>query len=227
MDYDKFFDLMGNNVRRKILSCLVRGPMSIRELDEVINVSRQALLKQLKLLQNYGLIEIREAKTNPNKKGPSPYIYNLKKFYTMHFEMTPAYFDPSIMLITFSNEEIKNGLKSIKAQQDLTFADMFRELEKINEELDVLTKQYNQKIYEKNLLIKNITDQIESVFTDSEEKEVLYHLLKDPVKARNGISFDEIVKCLNLRKDFVEKVLENLEKMNVIRRKSNGLYIIT
>ena len=57
MDHDEFFDIMGNIVRRKILSQLTQGPMSMKDLVKEIDVSRQAILKQINDLIEKGLVE--------------------------------------------------------------------------------------------------------------------------------------------------------------------------
>ena len=72
-DLDTTLNLLQNKVRRQILERLVREPHYPMQLADRIGVSQQAIMKHLKLLENQGLIETRNDKSNVGR-GRTQYI---------------------------------------------------------------------------------------------------------------------------------------------------------
>jgi DNA-binding transcriptional ArsR family regulator len=56
-------DALGNPVRRKILTELRRSPLSVGALAERFPVSRPAVSRHLRVLEDAGLVELRERGT--------------------------------------------------------------------------------------------------------------------------------------------------------------------
>ena len=50
------FDALGDPTRRRILQCLCSGPRPVGELAEELPIGRPAVSKQLKVLENAGLV---------------------------------------------------------------------------------------------------------------------------------------------------------------------------
>ncbi|NOT34629.1 MAG: winged helix-turn-helix transcriptional regulator [Candidatus Eisenbacteria bacterium] len=75
-------DALGSPVRREILRRLSSGPLAVHELASRFSVSRPAISRHLRVLQDAGLVEVRSAGTR------SLYSVRLKGF-----ESARAYLD--------------------------------------------------------------------------------------------------------------------------------------
>ena len=54
------FDALGNPVRRAILQELRMGPLSVGEIASRVSVSRPAVSRHLRMLEDVGLVQMRE-----------------------------------------------------------------------------------------------------------------------------------------------------------------------
>ena len=56
MDASEVLDVLGNETRRRILRLLCEGPKYLIQLSRELNVSQQAILKHIAVLERYGFI---------------------------------------------------------------------------------------------------------------------------------------------------------------------------
>jgi predicted transcriptional regulator len=226
MEDDEFFDMMGNEVRRKIINFLARGPKSINELNQFIDVSRQAILKQLNELEKLGIIQAREANERPKKTGPAPYEYSLKKVFTVHYDIGSVGGNPYIVRM-----EIAPTADIPQEHPDLStvisLKEEFEKINQVNDDLENLSTEYQEKYSQKIQSQRHIQEFIRDRIDAVEEQNVLQLLLVNPKKAVQGFSGEEISDALNMRKEFVDLVLENLVRMGLLKKNDDEKYIVT
>ncbi|MHA1680574.1 MAG: ArsR/SmtB family transcription factor [Promethearchaeota archaeon] len=225
---EEFFEIMGNEVRRNILQLLSRGPMSMRELTALLDVSRQAILKQLKAMEEKGLIVHEKEDSEESRKGPIPRVYQLRNFFTLTYEMNPSYVKPRIIQLGLLPGTRSKVTQEVEVEEEeINFNSCFDELVDIDTKLEKIIREHKQIYREKNMLIRRIIHKIDSMSSyGQEEKNVLYYMLKYPRKAVEGMKLEEISRFLNLRKDFAKAVMANLQKTGIVdlKRQEGGEY---
>lgn len=228
MDYDEFFDIMGNDVRRKILQNLARGPMSIGKLNELIDVSRQSILKHLKDLEERGFVEAREADERDKKTGPNPHIYELKQLFTSLFDLNPNSFNPNILFLSIGDSEDEDSIEAGLQQPENieSIKPLMAILAELNQKLDEISKSYKEILVKKNQILLELKNIFDAVVLEGEEREVLNALLEQPEKASNGFTLEEIADQFQTRLDFMKFILGNLIEAGILERSPDGRYLV-
>jgi predicted transcriptional regulator len=227
-DEDDVFDIMGNAVRRKILMYLAQRPRSINELNEAIDVSRQAILKHLKDLEHRGFIEAREVEKQGKTPGPSPHMYELKQSFVIRFDLNPAAINPRIITLqlgfqTTSPEELEGlpvrpHLGSIK--------EAISQLSTFNKQLEKISNAYQEIHSKKQGLLHVLKRDVEIYIPGEEEREVLELLINNPEKAMLGFELQEISSEFEIRGDFMKFILDNLIAAGVVKHEQDGKYYL-
>jgi predicted transcriptional regulator len=229
-DDEWFFDILGNDVRRKIIQLLSRGPTSMKQFTDSVNVSRQAILKQLEQMRSKGLIESHdmELEEEEKRRGPPARVYNLTKFFKVEYEINPSFTEPLITRLFLlpgdvsdeKEEEDDSGKKNTTDMRQY-FQDLAR-LETAIQDLQIK----HRELYQKKLdLLNRLRQRIDDSFEDEEEKEILLYMLAHPARALEGMPFTEFAAVIPIRRDFLEAVLASLQKIGYIE-KNGELYRI-
>ncbi|HME54638.1 MAG TPA: helix-turn-helix domain-containing protein [Candidatus Lokiarchaeia archaeon] len=228
MDYDEFFDIMGNDVRRKILQNLARGPLSIGKLNALIDVSRQAILKHLKDLEERGFVETREADERDKKTGPNPHIYELKQLFTSLFDLDPSSFNPNILFLSIGDSEDINldEAELEKPENIASIKPLIANLAELNKKLVEISKSYKEFFVKKNQILQELKSIFDSIVIEGEEREILNALLEQPEKAMNGFTLEEFADKFQIRLDFMKFILGNLVEAGILGRSPDGRYFV-
>jgi len=229
-DDEWFFDILGSDVRRKIIHLLSRGPMSMKQFMDSVNVSRQAILKQLEQMRSKGLVESHdmELEEEEKRKGPPARVYTLTKFFKVEYEVNPSFTEPLVTRLfllpgDIDGEKEEEDDDAKKAPIDMR--ECFDDLSRLDAEIQGLQVQHRE-LYQKKVELHNrLRRHIDDSFEDVEEKEVLLYMLGHPTKALEGFSLPELAAAIPIRKDFLDAVLKNLERQGYIE-KTGGFYRI-
>ena len=76
VDFDEALNILENKARRAILKRLAKEPHYPLQLSELLEISQQAVVKHLKVLEEAGFVESEKV---PSVKGGPP-----KKMYTVN-----------------------------------------------------------------------------------------------------------------------------------------------
>nr|MDO8084241.1 helix-turn-helix domain-containing protein [Candidatus Sigynarchaeum springense]MDO8119128.1 helix-turn-helix domain-containing protein [Candidatus Sigynarchaeota archaeon] len=228
MDFDEIFDIMGNDVRRKILRYLAQGPLPIGKLEELIAVSRQAILKHLKDLEQKGFVEIDDAEKNEKTPGPNPHLYKLKQAFVIRCDVGPAAMNPKIITFNIDSQVFDMGelVESPETRPKISLKDKITELSKLNKQLDDITASYKETYAKKDAILKRLKIAIAKAVQGEEERETLELLINNPEKAIDGFTLVEISTALEIREDFMKFILGNLVDAGIVRQDENGRYYI-
>ncbi|MFX1238292.1 MAG: ArsR/SmtB family transcription factor [Promethearchaeota archaeon] len=103
--------MLGNPTRRMLLSKLAKVPHSASELANSLNISRQAVHSQLKLLEENGLIE--DMDKNPKKSK-----YRIKKGISVRIDISPDYYNIKYNTTNITNKKKPRSLKNTEFSND-------------------------------------------------------------------------------------------------------------
>jgi predicted transcriptional regulator len=225
-DDEWFFDMLGNDVRRKIIQLLSRGPTSMKQFTDVVNVSRQAILKQLEQMRSKGLVEAHDLELDEEekRKGPPALVYNLTKFFKVEYEINPSFTEPLVTRLFLLPGDVSEAKAKDDEQGNKHPADMrgnFQELAQLDVDIQELQSKHRDLYLKKIELLNQLRERIDDSFDDEEEKEILLYMLAHPARSLEGIPFSEIAAVVPMRRDFLEAVLTSLQKHGYVEKKGD------
>jgi predicted transcriptional regulator len=225
-DDDWFFDILGNDVRRKIIQLLSRGPMSMKQFTDSVSVSRQAIIKQLEQLRSKGLVDSHdmELEDEEKRKGPPARVYNLTKFFKVEYEVNPSFTEPLVTRLFLlpgdvSESKVKDDELDRKYPSDMKTC--FQDLAQLDENIQGLQIKHRELYQKKIELLNRLRERIDDSFDDEEEKDILLYMLAHPARSLEGIPISELASVVPMRRDFLEAVLASLQRFGYIERKGD------
>ncbi|MEX2681621.1 MAG: ArsR/SmtB family transcription factor [Candidatus Sigynarchaeota archaeon] len=227
---DWFFDILGNDVRRKIIQMLSRGPTSMKQFTDAVNVSRQAILKQLEQMQVKGLVESHDMELDGDekRKGPPARVYNLTKFFKIEYEVNPSFTEPLVTRLYLLPGEInktKLDDEELKKKYPTDIRECFKDLAQIDSNIQELQNKHRELYQKKVELLNRLRSRIDQSFDEKEEKEILLYMLAHPARSLEGMRVSELASVVPLRRDFLDAVLTSLQKHGYIERKGEMVRI--
>ena len=90
-EVDELFYLLENPTRRRILKLLSVErlyPLKMhKQLSREIDVTQQAIVKHLKILEEHGLVESQD---EPSNRGPNRRVYTASREISLHIDVGPS-----------------------------------------------------------------------------------------------------------------------------------------
>ncbi|MBD3211351.1 MAG: helix-turn-helix domain-containing protein [Candidatus Lokiarchaeota archaeon] len=173
---DGILEILGNPTRRVILSKLAKVPHSTSELHKALGISRQAVHSQLKILEQYNIIE----NLDPDTRGSK---YKIKSnlfvtidispdYYSIKYNMTEIGEDSESILLKDTKDS--NVYETIKeSSQKIKF--LGEKIRNIEEELLEIEKERRELLQKKECFIIELKDLMEKKYRDKLRKEKALH----------------------------------------------------
>ncbi len=98
LDLDSALSVLENSTRRKILQKLVKEVHYPLQLSKELNVSQQAVMKHLKVLEEHGMVESFEEKSDAG--GPPRKCYRPTRNFSIRIDFGPNTFRSRLMSFT-------------------------------------------------------------------------------------------------------------------------------
>jgi predicted transcriptional regulator len=90
VDFDEAMAILENQARRHILRHLVKEPHYPLQLSELLEISQQAVMKHIKVLENAGFVE---SQVVPSEKGgPPKKMYKVNQSFSLRLDLGPDLF---------------------------------------------------------------------------------------------------------------------------------------
>lgn len=229
LDDDKsvLFEVVGNEIRRKILRLLVLEPHYVSQLSKILDKSQPAILKHMKILEDMGIVVRNVQQASESNKGPDRHFFSINKSFTIMYSLSPHNVrenvwntDPTSESLDDSADESSiDGIKT-KIDQEETIAKKVAiingEIEQINNEMMEIEKQYITLERKRNNLLK-ITNSIIENSDDLQRKEMYEarQLLRKHV-CESRTCVQEISNLLNKKEKEIEQALSILKENNYI-----------
>lgn len=155
-ELDSIISVLENPIRRKILAKLAEEHHYPLQLSKELNISQQAIMKHLKVLEEHNLVESFEEKSTLG--GPPRKCYVSNKYISLRIDIGPNTFRSDIYDYKEMEEEIKKEEekdKEIIDNETQKFIEKFREILKIQEPKEKL-KELSDLIQELNLELEDL-----------------------------------------------------------------------
>ncbi len=203
MQLDQLLEMLGNPTRRMLLSKLAKVPHSASELANSLNISRQAVHSQLKLLEENGIIE--DIDENPKKSK-----YRIKKGISVRIDISPDYYNIKYATKDIQSKSIPTPLQNTEFSQDYTSIKKPEEkikflgetIKQIEDDINDLETERNDLLQKKQCCIIELKNLMDERFKN--------RLLETIRQRRNKEKL--VKKSLNLGEEIMFTLFFNPEK---------------
>ena len=209
-DLDMLLSVIENPTRRRILEAIVREPHYPLQLSRELGMSQQAIMKHLKVLEDYALV--RSFPEQSDQGGPSRKIYVPTTKFTIIVDFGPGLFDTTFVKLAMeamqwprlSNRQYEGPEELPDIGEKVL---VIREhLAKIDHELEALQRKREKLIERKEGALEEAAGIIEGSVEDYQTRRIIYEFVQSP-----ALSAQEIAEQLGLRDRNVEDTIKMLK----------------
>ena len=215
-DIDELFHLLENPTRRRILQLLSREQLYTLQLSREIDVSQQAVVKHLRILEEHGFVASRDA---PSDRGPNRRVYRSARSGSLHIDVGPSTFREQAALISDSShlsDEQRRVLAAISEARSMEPTARMDLLARVGEDLRHSLREHEQERQQLLALVGELNREVGRCSRKAEcsydERRLLHHMLQNPSYTIEGAS-----AALGLREAQVCTLLEGLEQRGLNR----------
>jgi ArsR family transcriptional regulator len=202
--------MIENPTRRRILEALVREPHYPLQLSRELGMSQQAIMKHLKVLEDYNLV--RSYPEASDQGGPARKRYVPTTKFTIIVDIGPGLFNVETVAISIDEgrnstgrrpEEERSGLEEIR-----TRLNQLREaVASVDIDIDHIQTERARLIGLKETAMQDADRIIEGNIADYQIRRIVYEYIQHPHSTPAIIA-----KELRLRDDLVEEILARLRE---------------
>ena len=215
-DIDELFHLLENPTRRRILQLLSREQRYTLQLSREIDVSQQAVVKHLRILEEHGFVASRD---EPSDRGPNRRVYRSARSVSLHIDVGPSTFREQAALISDSShlsDEQRRVLAAISEARSMEPTARMDLLARVGEDLRHSLREHEQERQQLLALVGELNREVGRCSRKAEcsydERRMLHHMLQNPSYTIEGAS-----AALGLREAQVCTLLEGLEQRGLNR----------
>jgi ArsR family transcriptional regulator len=212
-DLDMLLSVIENPTRRRILEALVREPHYPLQLSRELGMSQQAIMKHLKVLEEYSLV--RSFPEESDQGGPTRKIYVPTTKFTIIVDFGPGLFDTTFVKLAMEAMQWPR-LSSRQYDGPSEPPDIGEEvlelrdrLFRIDSELEALQSKREKLIERTEDALEEAARIIEGSVEDYQTRRIIYEFVQSPALSAQGIA-----EQLGLRDRNVEEVIRKLRGQN-------------
>ncbi len=143
---DILLSLVENPTRRRILARIVQEPSYPLQLSKELGLSTQAILKNLALMEQCGVVEKREVRSD---MGPNRALYSPSMEFTLVVDMRSN---------VFSAKLVEPEIPAISDREDMT-----ARLEEIEARITELDRERSRLLSERSRIIRMLSSRMDGV----------------------------------------------------------------
>lgn len=205
---DTLLMLLENPTRRRILRRLTVESHYPLQLAKELKLSTQAVMKQLDVLEKFGLVKCTRIQSN---MGPSRKCYFTIKGVSLRLDMAPNLFETRIRELPSAFTDYEALTESTDSYDPDELMNVRKTLMKINRQISVMDKEIFDLMRIKEEQLGKANQIMKQLFEEYDEREVLHYVL-----AKEDFTLSEISESLGLREERIRDVLRRLSRMKLI-----------
>ncbi|MHA1521307.1 MAG: ArsR/SmtB family transcription factor [Promethearchaeota archaeon] len=208
---NEFYSLLGNDIRRKILSKLAKFQRYASDLAIDLGVSKQAIKKHLDKLVEFGLVKQIESQDDQKKQY---YQINPNIVLSARIDLTPNFYHVSVQntpedlaeeISKLDHDPRTAMISSTKARIDYgslnhSLKYLGGELHKLEAQIAEVETKRKEILIQKTVMLNRIQMIINAIVEDDLEKDVIFSLFFDTHSTVEGLTLNDIINELFLRK---------------------------
>ncbi|MCK5292628.1 MAG: helix-turn-helix domain-containing protein [Thermoplasmata archaeon] len=214
---DEILAVLENPTRRRILQKISRERHYPLQLSKELKVSQQAIVKHLKVLENFNLVKCKPEKSDAG--GPERKCYVASYNFSLMIDYAPNLFSAELKSLNVKTK-LEGEYKELeKKWNELLSTDDPKKrlneisdfLHRIDEEINDLEAKRAQLMGLKNEAMREAHTAVEMLNRDYDERRLLYYMLG---KADRNLA--RISERLNLREKVVKDMLRRLGESEIV-----------
>jgi ArsR family transcriptional regulator len=215
---DDLFNILGNETRRRILQLLAEEPKYLLQLARNMNVTQQAILKHLNILERCGIVTSYEAKSD--LAAPPRKYYGLAKSLCLSIGLTPNIVDFVAQEIPREADvskllppkllDLQRQIKQLESNKDPVEAINLsnRLASDINKQI---TDLKNAEIFLRNLR-QRVAEKAHTIIRETFDTPLERRLLYLTLGSEGSVDIDSLSEMLDVREKELEKAISTIRK---------------
>jgi len=216
VDFETAMTILENKARRKILEMLVREPHYPLQLSQHLEISQQAVMKHLKVLEEAGFVESEQVKSD--KGGPPKKIFSVKQSFSLRLDLGPDLFRsdhrklPPGGPVRLSSKLPSGAVdiaEKIGGRRKVSLSEAAHLLTQLNETLEQLDAQRDALIALHQQVMSRVSNTVEENFIEYEERNLVHTLLERP---QRPLDLDAWSETLRLEVPRAEEIINEVRE---------------
>jgi len=215
-EVDELFYLLENPTRRRILQLLSVERHYPLQLSREIDVTQQAVVKHLRILEEHGLVKSRD---EPSSRGPNRRVYAASREVSLHIDIGPSTYkqkaetDFDISSLSEQNRRVLDAVEESRHMDSKARMDL---LSRVSEDLRKSINDVEDERRSLMALVGELNREISSTARSAdctyEERRLLRHILHN-----KDYTIEGAAASLGLREAEVRLILESLQNRGLTR----------
>jgi predicted transcriptional regulator len=212
--FDTAIRILENKVRREILKRLVREPHYPLQLSQQLDVSQQAVMKHLKLLEESGFVQ---SSVVPSEKGgPPKKSYSVQQSFSLRLDLGPDLFRTEhrrlpaggpMRLAAKMPARAVGIAERIGSRRKIPVGEAMNLLSELDITLEGLDSQRDALVAMQQQVHSRVSKSVDDGFDQYEERRVVHSMLESPLRP---IDLDQLMGELRLGFNQAEKLMEEV-----------------
>ncbi len=216
VDFDNAMTILENKARRLILEMLVREPHYPLQLSQHLEISQQAVMKHLKVLEEAGFVQSEKVKSD--KGGPPKKIYSVKQSFSLRLDLGPDLFRSDhrtlppggpIRLSSKLPNEALGVADKLGGRRKVSVSEAMEMVGMLNETLESLDAQRDALIALHQQVMSRVSSTVDEKFLEYEERNLIHTLLEKP---RRPVDLDAWSENLRLEVPRAEEIITEVRE---------------
>ena len=226
--FDESLSILENPTRRSILRHLVKEPHYPLQLSELLDVSQQAVVKHLKVLEEAGFVDSEMKKSD--KGGPPKKVYRVNQSFSIRLDLGPDLFRAEHRKmprgVSFSGglpDNLESVLGKISSRKSLPIVDAMGILSELDAALESVDRQRDSIIALHQQVMHKGSPSLERGFESYEERQLAHAMMRNP---RRPLDLDAFSQGMRIQSMHAEKMMDALrEKLMRDFATSSGSFV--
>ncbi len=208
--------ILENSTRREILRFLVKEPHYPLQLSEMLEVSQQAVMKHLKVLQDGGFVE--SEKVPSEKGGPPRKVYTVNQSFSLRLDLGPDLFRAEyrtmprggpIRLSAKLPEELEGMVSQLGTRRSIPLAEGMQVLSELDECLESIDERRDAVIALHQHVMSKVSPGLSEGLSGYEERQLAHALMTQP---RRPLDLDVFAQSMRMRSNDAEEMMTTLRE---------------
>ena len=216
VDFDEALTILETPTRRQILRKLVKEPHYSLQLSELLDVSQQAVVKHLKVLEEAGFVD--SEKVPSEKGGPPAKMYRVNQSFSLRLDLGPDLFRaehrkmPPGGPLRLSNrlpDELDGVVDRLGTRRKIPMGEAMGMLSELDMALERIDERRDAIIALHQQVMRKVSPSISEDSDTYEERQLVHAMMNEP---RRPLDLDAFSHGLQIRSDDAEKMMGEIRE---------------
>ena len=216
VDFDEALTILENPTRRQILKRLVKEPHYPLQLSELLDVSQQAVVKHLRVLEKSGFVD--SERVPSEKGGPPKKMYTVNQSFSLRLDLGPDLFRaehrriPAGGPMRLSNRlppELDGVVDRLGTRRKLPMVEAMGVLSELDSELERIDGHRDAVIALHQQVMKKVSPSISEQSGTYEERQLAHAMMSQP---RRPLDLDAFSQGLRIQSMHAEEMMDTLRE---------------